>query len=209
MEYKKLLQTFTEEDFTGCKINLHIHTAYSDGKADFNDIIKQAVNKGYRYISITDHNTMNGYIENDIPKNVIPGVEFDCWHGFVFLHLLAYGVDFNNKDLKMFFAKSKKETELDIIRIFTRRRAKRLIKTIHNAGGIAVIAHPACCWCLSMNRFIKDLIRCGLDGMEVYYPYERHRCIVKFHRCKTIEKIAEKYGLIKTGGSDLHEKILT
>ena len=208
MKYKKLLKTFTEEDFSKNRINLHIHTVYSDGKGNFDDILQQAKDKGYDYISITDHNTVNGYIENDIPENVIPGVEFDCWHKFIFLHLLAYGIDINNEELKTQFAQTKNETELDIIRIFTPRRAKPLIKAIHKAGGIAVIAHPACCWCLSMDKFIKDLTDCGLDGMEVYYPYERHRGIIKFHSSQTVEKIAIKYGLIKTGGTDLHEKTL-
>jgi len=204
MDYKGLIKTFTKNDFEEHKVNLHIHTTYSDGRGEFNDIVKQAAEKEYKYIAIADHNTMDGYIENGIPENVIPAVEFDCWHGYVFMHLLGYGVDYNNEDLKRFFAKSKKETELDIVRIFTPRRAKQLIKAIHSADGIAVLAHPACCWCLSMERFVNDLKKLGLDGLEVYYPYERHRGIVKFHSRNTVEKIADKYGLIKTGGTDLH-----
>ena len=140
MNYKDLIKTFTEEDFIGAGVNLHIHTRYSDGKGDFNDIISQAKAKGYKCISISDHNTMKGYEENEIPEFVIPAVEFDCWHGAVFMHLLGYGVDFNNEDLRPFFAKHKRETEWDIIRIFTPRRAKRLIEAIHQAGGIARIS---------------------------------------------------------------------
>ncbi len=208
MNYKDLIKTFTADDFNKHSVNLHVHTGYSDGKADFNDIVKQAKDKNYKCIAIADHNTMNGYIENGIPENVIPAVEFDCWHGYVFLHMLAYGVDYNNDSLKRFFAKTKKETELDIIRFFTSRRAPALIKAIHAAGGIAVLAHPACCWCISMDRFVKDLIKHGLDGLEVYYPYERHRGIIKFHSRETVEKIADKYGLIKTGGTDLHTEEL-
>ena len=36
---------------------------------------------------------------------------------------------------------------------------------VTNAGGIAVWAHPACCWCLSMDRMAKKLISMGLDGI--------------------------------------------
>ena len=170
MNYKDLIKTFTAEDYEENRVNLHIHTDYSDGKADFNDIVDQAREKGYKYIAIADHNTMNGYVDNRIPDNVIPAVEFDCWHGYVFLHMLAYGVDLDNEQIKKYFAKTKKETELDIIRFFTSRRAP--------------------------------------DGVEVYYPYERHRGIIKFHSRDTVGKIADKYGLIKTGGTDLHEKHL-
>ena len=204
MNYRELIQTFTADDYELCRVNLHIHTNYSDGKAGFKDIVKQAEDKQYKYIAVADHNTLNGYYENGIPENVIPAVEFDCWHGYVFLHMLAYGIDINHAGLEKFLAKSKKETELDIVRFFTSRRAPALIKEIHEAGGIAVLAHPACCWCLSLDRFVKDLIKYGLDRLEVYYPYERHRGIIKFHSRETVDKLADKYKLIKTGGTDLH-----
>ena len=88
------------------------------------------------------------------------------------------------------------------------RHVKGLIKAIHQAGGIAVLAHPACYWALSLEKLIKDLLKIGLDGIEVYYPYPRFRSIVKFHSEKTVLRIAEKYPqLIKTGGTDFHEKI--
>ena len=44
----------------------------------------------------------------------------------------------------------------------------------------------------------------GLEGIEVYYPYNGLRSIVKFHSRRTIDAIAEKYNLVKTGGSDFH-----
>lgn len=202
--YKELIKSFTKEDYHNTLVNLHIHTNYSDGKADFSDIIKQAKEKGFKKIAVSDHNTLNGYIDNGIDDIIIPAVEFDVWCGYVFLHLLAYGVDVNNLELQSFCAKSKRETELDIIRIFSRRNLKKLIQAIHNAGGIAVLAHPACCWALSHDRFVKKLISFGLDGIEVYYPYKRHRGIIKFTTSRHIEKIADKYNLIKTGGTDLH-----
>lgn len=72
------------------------------------------------------------------------------------MHLLAYGIDINNEELLSFCAKDKKETELDIIRIFAKRDIKKLIKAIHNAGGIAVLAHPACCWAINLEIFVKS-----------------------------------------------------
>lgn len=194
---------FTKEDFENNKVNLHIHTTFSDGKADAFDIIRQAKEKGYKKIAICDHNTLEAHkqICDDI---LMPGIEFDVWCGYVFMHLLAYGIDVNNEELQAFCAKNKRETELDIVRIFAKRDIKKLIKAIHDAGGIAVLAHPACCWAISLERFVKKLISYGLDGIEVYYPYRRHRSIIKFHTAETVEKIADKYNLIKTGGTDLH-----
>lgn len=202
-----MINAFTKEDFENHKVNLHIHTTCSDGKADANDIVKQAIENGYTKIAICDHNTIDAHkiIQNEI---LITGAEFDVWCGYVFMHLLAYNIDINNKELLSFCAKTKKETELDIIRIFAKRDIKKLIQAIHNAGGIAVLAHPACCWALNIDNFVKKLITFGLDGIEVYYPYKRHRGIIKFHSAETVEKIANKYNLIKTGGTDLHDKLL-
>lgn len=206
INYKELIKSFTEEDYKNKRVNLHIHTTFSDGNGDFEEIVRQG--KTYKAIAISDHNTVEGYFENEVPDYLIPAVEFDVWCGYVFMHLLAYGLDVNSEELKPFLAKNKKETELDIVRIFAKRDIKKLINAIHKAGGIAVIAHPACCWALSLDRFIKKLKSYGLDGVEVFYPYERHRGIIKFHTVKTVKRVAEKYNLIMTGGTDLHGEVL-
>lgn len=208
--YTEAIKSFTKEDYQNKKVNLHIHTFFSDGLADPVEIIRQAKESGYKKIAISDHNTLDAYLKTDILKEeiIIPAVEFDVWCGYVFLHLLAYGIDVNNQELQAFCAKTKKETEADIVRIFSKRNITKLITAIHNAGGIAVLAHPANCWAISMNKFIKKLISYGLDGLEVYYPYKRHRGIIKFRTAHTIELLADKYNLIKTGGTDLHKKKL-
>ena len=208
--YTEIIKSLTEKDFTENTVNLHMHTTFSDGKGDIKALTKQAKQLGYQHIAFCDHNTLDGYRKTDILKEdiIIPAVEFDCWCGYVFLHLLGYGVDVNNEELLSYCAKTKRETEADWVRIFAKRHPKDLIKAIHNAGGIAVIAHPCCCWALSLESFIKKLQGYGLDGVEVYYPYDRHRGIIKFHSRQTAEKIADKFGLIKTGGTDLHSASL-
>ncbi len=208
--YKDIINSFTKDDYLNNSVNLHIHTTFSDGAADPAGILNQALEKQYKKIAICDHNTVDAYLKTGIMSSelIIPAVEFDVWCGYVFLHLLAYGIDVNNEELQSFCAKSKKETEWDIIRIFAKRDIKKLIKAIHNAGGIAVLAHPACCWAINMDRFVKRLISYGLDGLEVYYPYKRHRGIIKFRSASSVEKLADKYHLIKTGGTDLHGEYL-
>ena len=160
---------------------------------------------GYKKIAICDHNTVEGHklYQDEV---LIPAVEFDCWCGYVFLHLLAYGIDVNNPVLDEFMAKSKSETEADIVRIFAKRDIKRLINAIHEAGGIAVLAHPACCWALNLDKFVGKLVSYGLDGIEVHYPYRRHRAIIRFASLRQIKDIAEKYNLIITGGTDCHTR---
>lgn len=203
-DIKTLIKSFKPLDYFNF-VNLHIHSKYSDGKAEFEDIIKQAKELGYQKIAICDHNTVEGHKKFQ-DKVLIPAVEFDCWCGYVFMHLLAYGIDVNNPSLNRFMAKSKKETEADVVRIFAKRDVKKLINAIHDAGGIAVLAHPACCWALNLDKFVGKLVSYGLDGIEVYYPYRRHRAIIRFATLRQIKDIADKYNLIVTGGTDCHTR---
>ena len=203
---RELLNSFSDEDFQN-KVNLHIHTTCSDGLGDYNQILQAAKEKNYKLIAITDHNTVEAhkYIQDEI---LLTGVEFDCWFGYVFLHLLAYGIDINHPDLIPFLAKNKKDTEDVLPRLFAKRDLKKLIEAIHNAGGIAVLAHPACCWALNLEKLVLDLMKIGLDGIEVYYPYPRFRKFAKFHSANDVIKIAEKYPqLLKTGGTDFHGEV--
>ena len=198
------MKDLTEQDFLSGKVNLHIHTNYSDGKADFKKVLDNAKKNGYKLISITDHNTVEGH-KHYQDEILVTGVEFDCWFGYVFIHLLAYNIDVNHPSLCPFLAKTKAETEGDLIRLFARRNVPELIKAIHEAGGIAVLAHPACYWAISLERLVKKLMKHGLDGIEVFYPYPRFRKIVTFHSAKDVRKIADKYPqLLKTGGTDFH-----
>lgn len=204
----EILRGLTQEDFrTG--VDLHIHSNFSDGKLTPQELLKDAQNKGYRLIAIADHNTVDGYKKTNVLEStmVITAIEFDCWYKGVLVHLLGYGVDVDNEELLKLCAKNKKETEADIVRLFNHRHPKTVIKAIHSAGGAAVLAHPACYWAISLDRFIKSLIDLGLDGVESYYPYRRHRGIIKFHTAEAVRKIARKYNVIMTGGSDSHGEI--
>ena len=203
---RELINTFTKEDYPN-KVNLHIHTNCSDGLGDYNQIIASAKDKDYKLIAITDHNTIEAH-KNIQDKILLTGVEFDCWFGYVFIHLLAYGIDINHPDIYPFLAKTKKDTEDVLPRLFAKRNIKKLIEAIHNAGGIAVLAHPACCWAINLEKLVKSLMNIGLDGIEVYYPYPRFRKFAKFHSAEKVFKIANKYPqLIKTGGTDFHGEV--
>lgn len=70
--------------------------------------------------------------------------------------------------------------------------ALRLIK---ESGGIAVLAHPAV---YDSYDLMYELIEKGLDGIEVSYPRSNP------NDEKLLSGIADKYNLIKTGGTDFH-----
>lgn len=73
--------------------------------------------------------------------------------------------------------------------------ASLAVKAIREAGGVPVLAHPGQ---YDSYEIIPDLIKAGLEGIEVLHP----------HHSRAEEQIAiqyaEKYNLIMTGGSDFH-----
>ena len=190
--------------------NLHIHSTHSDGSETFENLVKQALELKLEHMAICDHNSVCGWQNFNYKEYnfLIPAVEFDCFYKGTLLHILGYGIDPYNQDLLNICAKSKKETQYDIIRLFKSRHPKKVIDAIHSAGGIAVLAHPCCCWVLNLDSFTKSLKTLGLDGIEVYYPYKRHRGIIKFHSRKHIKDLAQKYDLVMTGGTDEHGSLI-
>lgn len=206
---KALIKSFNEFDYFD-NVDLHIHSSCSDGILSPVEIVKKAKEKGLKHFSICDHNTLNAYLTTNIAKEneLIPAVEFDCWYKGVLIHILGYGVDYTNKELQSICAKNKAGTSYDLVRFFSYRHPEKVIKAIKKAGGIAVLAHPACYWAMSLENFVKELVKLGLEGLEVYYPYKRHRKIIKFHTMAAVKRIAEKFNLIQTGGSDTHGSCL-
>lgn len=68
--------------------DLQSHTIFSDGKNTPADLINSAVTKGLKLISITDHNSIAAYTEDNFQLakqnriSLIPGVEIECGGGF-------------------------------------------------------------------------------------------------------------------------------
>ena len=75
------------------------------------------------------------------------------------------------------------------------------ISLIHEAGGLAVLAHPAQLQKsndLQLETEIKHLVDIGLDGIEVIHSDHDDRII------RRLSEWADRFGLVKTGGSDFH-----
>lgn len=58
------------------KVDLHIHSYYSDGTYSPIEILKIANQNGVELVSIADHNTVKAY-ENLPNESIISGVEID------------------------------------------------------------------------------------------------------------------------------------
>jgi hypothetical protein len=70
------------------------------------------------------------------------------------------------------------------------------IALIHDAGGVAVLAHPGLL--RDYTAVVDRLVPAGLDGVEVMHPENGQNTRLN------LRALAQKYGLIITGGSDFH-----
>jgi len=79
--------------------------------------------------------------------------------------------------------------------------AEQAVELIHDAGGVAVVAHPY--WDVKDPDQVRDLVSSlvadvGLDGIESFYPphtaEQTRHCL----------DLCEEFGLVATGSSDFH-----
>ncbi len=75
------------------------------------------------------------------------------------------------------------------------------VDAIHDAGGLAVLAHPGLLHLdpdSEYHRFIESMKDIGLDGIESNYPMH------SMEQLSFFADLAETFGLLQTGGSDFH-----
>ena len=78
---------------------------------------------------------------------------------------------------------------------------KDAIELIHGAGGLAIIAHPISLACNEIEDYgkcIKDLIKIGMDGVEIYSSFHPPEFV------EYLEKMAKELKICVSGGSDFH-----
>ena len=89
----------------------------------------------------------------------------------------------------------KKESRINVLMESTYPEPAEIIEAIHEAGGIAVLAHPGF---YDNFELLEELIPLGLDGVEVWHPENTPE------QQELLINIAKKNDLLMTGGSDFH-----
>jgi predicted metal-dependent phosphoesterase TrpH len=78
---------------------------------------------------------------------------------------------------------------------------KQALERIGASGGVAVLAHPIQLRTendAQLDRVVKDLVDLGLAGLEIIHSDHDAAWVEK------VTRLADKYKLLKTGGSDFH-----
>ncbi len=136
------------------KVDLHIHTIYSDGVFAPEKIVDTAISAGLDAIAITDHDNVLAYPiavdyakqvaqqTNSKPLEIISGVEINTIHKDTEIHILGYFMDRENSDFQAMLNAQQKaritQTE-EIIQLLNRKEGINIsldkIKSLVAEGG--------------------------------------------------------------------------
>lgn len=150
-------------------IDLHIHSINSDGFFSPSELISMADNNDTKLISISDHDSINGLKEfqSSLKKDMIgfSGVEFSSYilkNGKkIKLHILGYGFDENNIEMKKLLQEMKEKrikAHLDLLNMVKEQLLNLPEKSLSK------IDMERYCW------FDREFIKC-LE--QENYPFEQ------------------------------------
>ena len=156
----------------GLKIDFHVHTFYSrDSYITLKQVVSFARKRGLDGVVITDHNTVKGALKLKTREIiVVPGIEVSTIDG----HLLGINVTTS---------------------IPAKLGIEKTIQLIHEAGGIAIAAHPFSFYKSPPSRSVSSY-----DAVEVMNASSVPFSVLTHYS----RRFAERLGVPQTGGSDSH-----
>ena len=157
------------------KADLHVHSCFSeDGHSTPEEILEKAKEIGFGCIAITDHNSFESFekVKDFTDVIFVPGEEVGSADG----HIIALGID---REIPKHLS------------------IPKTIDLIHEAGGIAIAAHPYRWWTglgEKNTRKYADMF----DGVEA-----KNARSTKKHNDRSTD-LADDIGKYITAGSDSH-----
>lgn len=189
--------------------NFHLHTHCSDGQLHPAALMEQAVDLGLQGLAITDHHTVMGcaiaqdWLEHKrkyCPEVPVPqlwtGVEITSRLLDVNVHILGYAFDPHKEAIAPYLQGIAPEG--------SEAKAERVINAIHQAGGLAVLAHPER-YRRPGKKLIRAAVALAIDGVETYYAYRKMRPWRPTPGItESVAELARQYNLYQTCGTDSH-----
>ncbi len=116
------------------RVDLHIHSTYSDGICTPKEIVEIALRRDLAAISVTDHDcvdaTEKAQAASGDSLEIVSGVELSSeFHGED-LHIIGYGVDPKDPDLR------------EMLRLFRDTRLNRGLKIVENLRKVGISLDP-------------------------------------------------------------------
>lgn len=161
------------------KIDFHVHTCYSsDCSTSLREVIAYSRKRGLDGVAITDHDTIEGALKllenNDKKIIIIPGIEVSTNAG----HILGINI------------KRSIPPGLSV---------EETVRMIHEAGGIAIAAHPSAIYKSGIGMK-EEITSQGIDAIESI-----NSSVFPFYLMNYLSRrLASRTRLPQTGGSDSH-----
>ena len=150
---------------TWFKGNLHMHTKESDGAYTPEEAFEKYLENGYDFVARTDHWKVSepGEYKGML---LLSGCEYNvgATPAEGVYHILAIGAEKEMNIVKSRFTASDSIEEPDSRAARSICAAQEIIDEIHNAGGLAALAHPA--WSLNSEAQVASLR--DIDFIEIY-----------------------------------------
>jgi len=208
---RALKRTLETVDAKSCprSYNFHMHTVYSDGRLQPEMLMQQAIDIGLKGLAITDHHSIGGYyaarrwLEDwqwNPPSQPVPelwvGVEINGRLIDNEVHILAYAFDPDHPVMSPYLRRQPPQAEDS--------EAGQIIQAIHQARGIAVLAHPVR-YRRSPEELITEAATLGIDGVEAYYAYNNPTpWRPSPDQTSRVLHLSDRHQLLVTCGTDTH-----
>jgi predicted metal-dependent phosphoesterase TrpH len=193
------------------EVNLHCHTHCSDGSLAPLALAEQAAASGLRHLAVTDHHSIAAHTPIAEHFQVLKGqglaapvlwsgVEISCLLEGCLVHVLALGFSMprqGDPHPMTPYLQSRAVIGPDL-------RSDVVVRAVHAAGGLALLAHPAR-YRLPHGRLIAAAADQGFDGAEAWYDYDlRESWGPTPLICEAIASDLRNRGLLQSCGTDTH-----
>ncbi|MEP0916157.1 PHP domain-containing protein [Leptolyngbya sp. DQ-M1] len=186
--------------------NFHMHTTHSDGQLHPEALAQQAIDLSLKGFAITDHHQINGYkmAQRYLETHQVGATVPQLWTGAEItsrlleteVHILGFAFDPEHGAIASYLQGSAPRGEC--------AQAARVISAIHQAGGIAVLAHPAR-YRRSADELIPAAAMVGIDGVETFYAYNNPKPWKSSPKeTERVTQLKTQFGLLSSCGTDTH-----
>ena len=203
-----LRQVFASLMAESCPLtyNFHMHTIHSDGQLKPELLAQQAIDLALKGFAITDHHQIAGFQAAQRYFQEYEGVQVlpQLWTGTEItsrlldteVHILGFAFNPEHDAIAPYLQGTAPEAD--------QASAVRVIDAIHQAGGIAVLAHPAR-YRRSIDELIPAAAMVGIDGVETFYAYNNPKPWAPSPKeTKRVAQLQAQYSLLSSCGTDTH-----
>ncbi|MDO4394301.1 MAG: PHP domain-containing protein [Bacillota bacterium] len=186
------------------KIDYHIHTIYSDGGSEPEQIVRTAAAKGIETVAITDHDGIDGVetaikVGKECGVNVITGIEFATEYGDGdVLHILGYGFDSKNKmltDILEYINEERNKRNLRLIALLGNMGYEISMEEIRSQRNNDFIGKPNIARMLQAKGYIRDWLDAFKPGEFLESPEAKEIKKTKIDATEAVKVISKAGGI--------------